>query len=70
MLGKKSRKGQMDLFRPRLDQLINPNHELSKEVDWQWIEDQLKGHYSQKGRPSVKYSYYDYGLFTFIEKDV
>ena len=56
MLGKKSRKGQMDLFRPRLDQMINPNHELvelSKEVDWQWIEDQLKGHYSQMGRPLV-----------------
>ena len=47
MLGKKSRKGQMDLFRPRLDQLINPNHELvelSKEIDWQGkIKQTLEG---------------------------
>lgn len=55
MLGKIIPDGA-DLFRSGLDSIINPNHELvllSKEVDWQWIEEQFKGYYAKDGRPSV-----------------
>ncbi|MCB0694743.1 MAG: IS5 family transposase [Saprospiraceae bacterium] len=40
----------------RLDQMVNMNHELiilSKEVDWNWIENELKDSYSEEGRPSI-----------------
>lgn len=56
MLGKQKRKSQIDLFRSRLDQMISIHHplvQLSKELDWDWIENELKGHYSEEGRPSV-----------------
>ena len=56
MLGKKNSSGQLDAFRSRLDQMLNMNHELvqlSKEVDWEWIESELSGYYSKEGRPSV-----------------
>lgn len=56
MLGKHDPQDQSDLFRSRLDQPISPNHQLAilaGEIDWDWIEDQLKGYYSDEGRPSV-----------------
>jgi IS5 family transposase len=56
MLGKKKDKKQLDLFRSRLDQIINENHELvllSNEVDWGWIENEFAELYSYTGRPSV-----------------
>ena len=37
MTGKLAKKGQMDLFRPQLEDFIDPNHELvllSKNIDW------------------------------------
>ena len=43
MLGKLQEK-QRELFRTRLEDLINPNHELAllaKRVDWQYFEDAL-----------------------------
>jgi IS5 family transposase len=45
-----------ELFRPRLEDLINPNHELallSKSIDWQYFEQEFKKYYSAKGAPSV-----------------
>lgn len=45
-----------DLFRSRLDSLIDMQHELvilSQELDWAWIEQELQPYYSKEGRPSV-----------------
>lgn len=56
MLGKKSPSGQLDMFKSRLDQILNMKHELiqlSREVDWEWIESELSVYYSNEGRPSV-----------------
>lgn len=55
MLGK-LKPDSSDLFRSRLDSIINLNHEivvLSKEIDWNWLEAQLSPYYSTEGRPSV-----------------
>ena len=35
-----------DLFRARLDQIINMKHELVRlagKIDWEWIDDELAG---------------------------
>lgn len=56
MLGKFLPQDQHDLFRMRLDQMVNMSHELiilAKEVDWNWIESELKDSYSEEGRPSI-----------------
>ena len=45
-----------DLFRARLDSIINLNHELvrlSNELDWGWLEGQLEPFYAVQGRPSI-----------------
>src|SRR5215470_1769853 len=45
-----------DLFRARLDQIINPKHELVRlaaEIDWAWIDGQIAPLYSEHGRPAV-----------------
>ena len=45
-----------DLFRSRLDSIINLNHELvrlSQELDWRWLEAQLEPFYAVQGRPSI-----------------
>jgi len=36
--------GSGDLFRARLDQIVNMRHELvclSDEIDWAWVDEQL-----------------------------
>lgn len=46
-----------DLFRARLDQIINMKHELVQlagRVDWAWIDDEMAPLYSDKGRPGSK----------------
>lgn len=56
MIGKFVQTGQTDLFRMRLDQMVNLKHELiilSKELDWKWIEGELSGYYSLEGRPAI-----------------
>ncbi len=43
-----------DLFRARLDQIINLRHELVRladRIDWEWIDDELADRFSDKGRP-------------------
>jgi IS5 family transposase len=55
MLGK-LQENQRDLFRTRLEDLINPNHELAllaNSIDWQYFESEFKPYYSDKGAPSV-----------------
>ena len=47
---------QDDLFRSRLEQIINMRHELVRladEIDWQWIDAQVSGNFSDKGCPAV-----------------
>ena len=46
-----------DLFRARLDQIINMKHELVQlagEVDWAWIDNEMAPLYSDKGRPGIE----------------
>src|ERR1044072_3924942 len=45
-----------DLFRARLDQIINLKHELAQladSIDWDWIDDEIAPLYSEKGRPGI-----------------
>ena len=44
-----------DLFRARLDQIINMKHELvvlADKIDWAWIDGELAGCFSDQGRPA------------------
>ena len=46
-----------DLFRARLDQIINLKHELAQlaeKVDWDWIDGEIAPLYSEKGRPGIE----------------
>src|SRR5246500_353145 len=46
-----------DLFRARLDQIINMRHELvqlASKIDWDWIDDEIAPLYSDKGRPGIE----------------
>jgi len=55
MIGKLPQ-NERELFRTRLEDLINPNHELAllaKKIDWQYFEKTFKEYYSNKGAPSA-----------------
>jgi IS5 family transposase len=46
-----------DLFRARLDQIINLRNELAQlaeKVDWDWIDGEIAPLYSDKGRPGIE----------------
>ncbi len=48
--------GEQDLFRARLDQIINMEHELvrlAQTIDWAWIDEQVADCFSENGRPGV-----------------
>ena len=48
--------GSGDLFRSRLDQIINMRHELvrlASEIDWDWIDAELADLFADAGRPAV-----------------
>jgi IS5 family transposase len=48
--------GEGDLFRARLDQIINLKHELVQlgaRIDWDWIDREIAPLYSDKGRPGI-----------------
>jgi IS5 family transposase len=48
--------GSDDLFRSRLDQIINMRHELVRlaiEIDWDWVDAELADLFSDAGRPAV-----------------
>jgi transposase, IS5 family len=54
--GKQKPTNAHELFRSRLDQIINPRHELVRlagEIDWSWIDEQIAPLYSEHGRPAV-----------------
>ena len=49
--------GSNDLFRARLDQIINMKHELVQlagKIDWDWIDGEIAPLYSDKGRPGIE----------------
>ena len=55
MLGKAPNQHQVDLFKPTLKQIINPNHplvSLAHAIPWKKIEDKFKHLYSHTGTPS------------------
>ena len=46
-----------DLFRARLDQIINMKQavvRLAEEIDWDWIDDQMSDLFSAEGRPGTE----------------
>src|ERR1700733_9031416 len=46
-----------DLFRARLDQIINLKHELgllAGKIDWNWIDGEIAPLYSENGRPGIE----------------
>jgi len=46
-----------DLFRARLEQIINMSHELvqlASKIDWDWIDQEIAPLYSDKGRPWIE----------------
>ena len=56
MIGKLPKKGQLDIFRPLLEDFIDMNHELvllSNSIDWSYFEKEFSIYYSDKGAPSV-----------------
>jgi IS5 family transposase len=49
--------GSNDLFRARLDQIINMKHELvllAGKIDWDWIDGGIAPLYSENGRPGIE----------------
>lgn len=51
-----SKSPQEEMFRVRLDVLVDPRHslvQLGKRVDWKWFEDQYDGQFGQLGRPAL-----------------
>ena len=49
--------GAGDLFRARLDQIINLKHELvqlAARIDWDWIDREVAPLYSDNGRPGIE----------------
>ncbi len=50
-------RGSGDLFRARLDQIINLKHELVQlagKLDWEWLDREIAPLYSDKGRPGIE----------------
>ena len=48
--------GSNDLFRARLDQIINLKHELvllAGKIDWDWIDGEIAPLYRESGRPGT-----------------
>ena len=49
--------GSGDLFRARLDQIINMRRELvrlAEAIDWDWIDAEVADRFSDKGRPGTE----------------
>lgn len=54
---KHEKDGSGDLFRARLDQIINMRHalvRLADEIDWDWIDAELADLFSDEGRPGTE----------------
>jgi IS5 family transposase len=49
--------GSGDLFRARLEQILNMKHELvqlADKLDWAWIDGEIAPLYSETGRPGIE----------------
>ena len=49
--------GEGDLFRARLDQIINMRNklvQLASKIGWDWIDYEIAPLYSDKGRPGIE----------------
>ena len=49
--------GLGDLFRARLEQIINMKHELVQlgdKIDWDWIDNEIAPLFSDRGRPAIE----------------
>lgn len=58
--------GSGDLFRARLDQIINMRHELVQlagKIDWEFIDGEIAPLYSDGGRPGIA-TQFVIGLFS------
>jgi IS5 family transposase len=47
---------ELDLYRSRLEQIINPRHELVQlagKLDWAWIDGQIAPLFAEQGRPAI-----------------
>ena len=56
MVGKLPQITQRDLFRPMLEDFIDPQHKLvllANSIDWHHIEEAFEPYYSKSGAPSV-----------------
>ena len=54
---KRATTGAGDLFRARLDQIINMRHELvqlAERLDWDWLDGEIAPLYSEQGRPGIE----------------
>jgi IS5 family transposase len=54
---KQATTGSGDLFRAKLEQIINMKHELVQlggKIDWDWIDDEIAPLYSDRGRPAIE----------------
>jgi IS5 family transposase len=54
---KPEKNGSSDLFRARLDQVINMRHELVRladAIDWDWLDSELADRFSDSGRPGTE----------------
>ena len=54
---KREATGSGDLFRARLDQIIDMKHELARladGIDWEWIDGELAERFSMEGRPATE----------------
>jgi transposase, IS5 family len=54
---KRKASGSGDLFRARLDQIIDLGHalvRLADEIDWDWIDRELADRFSDTGRPGLE----------------
>ena len=54
---KRATTGAGDLFRARLDQIINMKHELvqlAERLDWEWLDGEIAPLYSEQGRPGIE----------------
>jgi transposase, IS5 family len=54
---KPTKTGEGDLFRARLEQIINMKHELvqlADKIDWGWIDEEIAPLYSDQGRPGIE----------------
>jgi IS5 family transposase len=49
--------GSSDLFRARLDRIINMKNELVRlagKIDWDWLDSEMAPLYSDRGDPSLE----------------